>query len=287
MTFNTNKPTYIHHYTNIDTLALILKSKSIRFNRLDHVDDLTESRSISGINFGKYFFVSCWTYSDEESIPRWHMYTNEMTGVRISIIKDLFKREPLIPYPKWRLMQNGEILSPIPFERIFTNDYLILPAFLQESNFCRYVTYKNDLEKIFENAVNFHISQNGEAKLKINNLFDLASYKKTEWSFQKEIRFILFILPSLPIPNRGISDENYLKDLPNHIINCFKRNIGPDIHYFDVEIAKDTFDNIGVTLGPLASDGERLLVEALLEKYTKNGKLIPSKLAGTIRKPMK
>ena len=34
----------IYHYTNIETLALILKNRTIRFNRLDHVDDLEEGR---------------------------------------------------------------------------------------------------------------------------------------------------------------------------------------------------------------------------------------------------
>ena len=33
----------IYHYTSIETLALILDSQKIRFNRLDRVDDLEES----------------------------------------------------------------------------------------------------------------------------------------------------------------------------------------------------------------------------------------------------
>lgn len=52
----------IYHYTNIDTLALILKNRTIRFNRLDNVDDLEEGKAESlGIKFCKYIFVSCWT----------------------------------------------------------------------------------------------------------------------------------------------------------------------------------------------------------------------------------
>lgn len=37
----------IYHYTSIENLALILKNKSIRFNRLDHVDDKEEANIIS------------------------------------------------------------------------------------------------------------------------------------------------------------------------------------------------------------------------------------------------
>lgn len=71
---------YIHHYTNINTLALILKNKKIRFNRLDRVDDMSEAKALRGYNLSQYLFVSCWTDSEEESIPQWHMYTNSMTG---------------------------------------------------------------------------------------------------------------------------------------------------------------------------------------------------------------
>ena len=74
----------IHHYTNIETLALILSSRKLRFNRLDRVDDIREAQKHKGIDFGKYFFVSCWTYDQNESIPQWHMYTEKMSGVRIS-----------------------------------------------------------------------------------------------------------------------------------------------------------------------------------------------------------
>ena len=67
--------TLIHHYTNINTLALILKHKTIRFNRLDRVDDISEAQSFGKYNLAKYLFVSCWTDSATESIPQWHMYT--------------------------------------------------------------------------------------------------------------------------------------------------------------------------------------------------------------------
>lgn len=52
----------IYHYTNIEALALILKNQTIRFNRLDKVDDIEEGKAESwGVKFCKYVFVSCWT----------------------------------------------------------------------------------------------------------------------------------------------------------------------------------------------------------------------------------
>lgn len=36
---------YLYHYTNIETLALILKNRTIRFNSLDRMDDLQEQQT--------------------------------------------------------------------------------------------------------------------------------------------------------------------------------------------------------------------------------------------------
>ena len=85
--------TIIHHYTNIEALALILRNRTLRFNRLDQVDDPEESTFISNVvNLGIYTFVSCWTEAKEESIPMWKMYTNGKWGVRLSVEKlGLFK----------------------------------------------------------------------------------------------------------------------------------------------------------------------------------------------------
>lgn len=46
----------LYHYTSLDTLALILKNKTIMFNRLDRVDDI-EERTIesNGVYFGRFY----------------------------------------------------------------------------------------------------------------------------------------------------------------------------------------------------------------------------------------
>ena len=81
----------LYHYTSIENLALILKNKTIRFNRLDRVDDIEESSIYEKtVPMGKYTFVSCWTDNEEESIPLWKMYTPQMKGVRIAMDYDMF-----------------------------------------------------------------------------------------------------------------------------------------------------------------------------------------------------
>ena len=40
---------YLYHYTSVDSLALILKNKTIRLNPLDKMDDLQEKKTKSPI----------------------------------------------------------------------------------------------------------------------------------------------------------------------------------------------------------------------------------------------
>lgn len=74
---------YLYHYTNLSSLALILKNKTIRFNSLINMDDAEEVRTRNSEYLGKYCFVSSWTNQSDESIPFWGLYTHQMSGVRI------------------------------------------------------------------------------------------------------------------------------------------------------------------------------------------------------------
>ncbi|MCD8078549.1 MAG: hypothetical protein LUE63_09315, partial [Lachnospiraceae bacterium] len=62
---------YLYHYTSVDTLALILKNKTICFNNLLYVDDAEEVETNDMGPLGKFVYASCWTDSDQESIPLW------------------------------------------------------------------------------------------------------------------------------------------------------------------------------------------------------------------------
>ena len=89
---------YLYHYTNTETLALILSNKTIRFNSLNNVDDLQEQETSDVKNFGQYCFVSCWTDDAEESIPMWKMYGNFTSGIRIKMKKYPFLERATVPY---------------------------------------------------------------------------------------------------------------------------------------------------------------------------------------------
>ena len=85
---------FLYHYTNLFAFASIIKNRSIRFSPLSKMDDINDGQSKDFETISQYVFASSWTYSNEESIPFWAMYTNDMHGVRIGLPKNPFKKYP-------------------------------------------------------------------------------------------------------------------------------------------------------------------------------------------------
>lgn len=277
----------IHHYTIINTLSLILKYKTIRFNRLDRVDDESEAKSFGNYELGKFLFVSCWTDSDIESIPLWHIYTDKMCGIRITLDEHWMYYRPLKPDPKYNFVQEGTLCAPVPFEKFFNDNYLILPNVFQKNNVLRKVKYVDDPSVYLKNVVDLKVQPDNKAEMQLKSVNDFATYKQKIWAFQDEVRFLLFILPTIPIPPNGFNNEQYLNALPSHIMNAIINGNGPNIEYFDLDIDPNVLDNIIVTLGPLCEEGDIVIVDSLLKQYTKNGVLQKSKLTGNIKKAIR
>jgi hypothetical protein len=61
-------PKILFHYTSIETLALILSTRKLRFNRLDRVNDMGEAQSLDYPKAQTLVFASCWTAADREQI---------------------------------------------------------------------------------------------------------------------------------------------------------------------------------------------------------------------------
>ncbi|RGQ47520.1 hypothetical protein DWY92_19075 [Bacteroides uniformis] len=117
----------IYHYTNIEALALILKNQTIRFNRLDKVDDIEEGNAESwGVKFCKYVFVSCWTDIKEENIPLWKMYSGDTGGIRIALEQEMFKEYLIANLKIESLQSKGSMISKIsPQDMINPNFFII------------------------------------------------------------------------------------------------------------------------------------------------------------------
>jgi len=270
----------IYHYTNIHSLALILESRKIRFTRLDGVDDIREAQTVSGIQFGKYFFVSCWTKSSREHIPLWNMYTPDMQGVRIGFPDMPFKMSPLTAPQSWNFTQKGVIHSPLSFEEMFCEKYCILPVFLTQKMFAGPVTYVPDMSVAYKENVKLSLGVDGnQNRLQIKDMPSLPRTKDDDWAFQKEYRFVLLITPSIPVPSDGIGNRNFTDNFIQHVFSCFLGGIDPGIKYYDLKLDEEAIKSIDVTLGPRAELSDQLLVEALLSKHSIQKRVNKSALA--------
>lgn len=270
----------LYHYTTTESLALILKNKSLLFNRLDCVDDIEEGSVMScGIMVGRYVFVSCWTESAEESIPLWKMYGGgDKMGVRIGLEKEMFRRyhivNPKIGNQQWY----GEMDLPLSLEELNAPDYFVLPIFqMDEDYFYRKIQYVDNVSDKTNDAVTITPPQNEKGETQINIKFgEIGRYKHKRWEFQNETRFVVTIFPYNPnlAPPEKVGTIAINTYIQNKTVNFTK--------YF-LPLDERALRNIEITLSPNATDGQRVLVESLIREYAPEAKIKNSSLGKLVR----
>jgi len=269
---------YLYHYTNIETLALILKNKTVRFNSLDKMDDLQEQQTADVKNIGQFCYISSWTDDSTESIPMWNMYASLDFGVRIRLCKNPFKiyETPVEQVSKTLNMNikgetnEGTVRSIIPLIEMFEKGFYSIQAINQ--NLLYKVEYTNDNEKLYPHLLN----ENGDQFLL--SLGDVGKHKNLHWQFQKEWRYILNILPL----NMNQSAEAMDYDF-QLVANKIKLGLEKQsFSYYDMQISENAFKEMEITLSPCLSEGNRVIVQALIEKYNPTASLKESSLIGLI-----
>ena len=267
----------IYHYTSIESLALILKSQTLMFNRLDCVDDIEEgSVESSGIFIGKYVFVSCWTETSEESIPLWKMYAGDKMGVRIGLEKDMFQKY-LIVNPKWGGQQwQGSMILPLPPEAFDAKDHFVLPILTLDGDFFyRKIQYVDDVASKTRDAVVITPDGNGKADANIS-LGEIGRYKHKRWAFQDESRFVLNILPFNPL----LANPD---DIGSIAISSYMQNKPINFTHYFMHLDPRVLSTIEITLSPNATEGQRIIVESLVRHYAPNAVIKNSVLGHLVK----
>ena len=263
--------TVLYHYTTIETLALILKNKTIRFNRLDNVDDLEEAYTTSqGINLSKYVFVSCWSETGEESIPQWRLYANGQNGIRISLEKKFFE-EYIVSSTKEVQVEAGSGKYLLPLEQMLTNKYMFLPPVNDSPLFYKKIVY---VEDVFPKRD--EIAKLDEKDMSIG-FGEVGSYKNKRWAFQDEVRFRLVAIPN----PQGMSYSD--PQFSNLFRLNLKNNIELSFDHYDLKIKNTALDTLGVTLCPTAGESQKILVSSLLNQYAPQAVVEDSAFKGCVR----
>lgn len=143
----------------------------------------------------------------------------------------------------------------------------------------------DNIEARYAEAVKVTKQPEGKVSMTISRPFDLVRLKSPEWTFQAEYRFFLFVLPSIQLPPEGPGSPAFYERFPSYVAQAMLNGIAPGVNYLDIDLSKPALDNILVTTGPLCSQGAKLCVQALVERYAPKGRVEQSCFSGTIRTP--
>lgn len=240
------KEEYLYHYTTVESLAMILSTKTFRFTALSDLDDLQEGKTEDISDIGRTIFVCCWTDDSMESIPMWNMYSKMEAGIRIKAVKHLFEdyligEDRKIKVSGYEHFTDERIIFPQELEQIIYND--------EEKNLCSRIVKDN------------HWNQS-----------KLGKYKRTAWEFQREWRYIVRCWPGPRYDNLECSAEEKYKEFAKRIPR----------HLF-LKVKPQVFDSLEITLSPKISDGNRVIIELLKREYCPNMIVKESELKNCIR----
>lgn len=281
-------PDFLYHYTSIEGLAHILSSRKIRFSRLDLLDDMDEGSSSDILDWRKYFFVSCWSSSEEESIPLWSMYTNDMRGVRLKIKTDMFKKYQysLDSVPKFMKLADTSSAPPgvevmlesyMPYDEMHGESYIVMPPSWRKEDWPFAVEYTADENKLKQEILKRN-AKTGQTTISYN---EVARYKRKVWQFQDEWRFRLYCHNAAP---RSLMNKMIEADYLNLMIKSLS-TLGTGIakEYFYLTLDNNVFENIEILLGPKVVEAQKIIVESLKENYCPSASILNSQLSGKIR----
>lgn len=274
---NTSKnPDFLYHYTSINTLALILSTKKIKFNSLPFVDDMEEENIRDEAKLAKYCFISAWTNKKSESIAMWEMYSNGMNGVRIGLPSNLFNDyklsaksliehfSPSAENSKATYPEEGLIPSPVDEYEYFNekNNYL---GSLDGADLIA-MKYTNCIDMLRP-----QLFQKRGNDLELHNKMGVC--KKSIWKFQSEWRYIISIFPFNFIEAYGHpldykKTRKYFELLSASAPDLCSTKAHPELpKCFLLPIDINKLKEIKIMLGPKTNDGDRLIIEALCHEY--------------------
>lgn len=258
-------PAVLYHYASLDTLALILHNRTIRFSRLDKVDDPQEQRSADSQNLGKMKLVSCWTSSDEESVPMWREYAGAECGVRIQMKSYPFKQYSVSTESLCKLSRDAVLNTyggsfdglHLPIEDFWDRSYHF-KEMARSVEMLHKVQYTNDKSLLFPEVI--RSCGNGWIEA---DLSALGIHKATAWSYQKEWRYVLTGVP-VGIASIIKGDAEAVKKAAEVILDRCDPGIPS---FYDLAISDEAFSSMKIVTSPKMSPGNRVILDALVQKY--------------------
>jgi len=258
--------TDVFHYTSIDTLKLILRSRKVRFKRFDTLDDLSEVQTHDNITFAKFFFTSCWTSKEYECALMWDKYGDNYRGVRIGLPSDMFE---LYQY------EDGEYeVDGVPLSVIGTPSYPLSLEQLSQLNcfpinvnnpewFAGQVEYIADIAAHYQGCFK---EENGGYR--VSDGMGLPFKKSVQWESQQEFRYVIGLLST---------------DIARMKMSKTPISPYPSFEYVDLNLKQNIFDQLKIQIGPNCTTQQKNEVFSFASNFAPEAKIVESSLTGTLR----
>jgi len=243
----------IYHYTKIDTLEKILKSKLLRLNRLykgvDDEEEFLYGSGPSNVKVSKYIYVSSWTKEQGEIPDLWERYGDNYKGVRIGLDEDFLEKK--------RSIYGGKFFIYEPLTKDWKDCFA--PEIFNEAKLYDIQYVENNEERIKG------LIQNEDDLINVK-IRELGIYKnQSNWNVQKECRFRIVLLPdSKRDYNNDTGSTKILKeviDIANQFLNNKSIETPPDVY---IPIRPEQLRRIEVTMGKYTTQEDIKRVRKLL-----------------------
>lgn len=249
-------PDRLQHFTSVDALEKILSSKTLRFARLDTVNDPEEADAVDLPGASTSVFVSCWTDAKRDALPMWSMYGDDFSGVRISLPSNMFagRKSPNV------FEDGGAIVTfdgAIEIQRNFPAMGARGCAIIGPNK----VYYSDDAR--YRRPQMIH-RRRGRAQVVP---FDLGMVKSLDWSFEQEWRFKISLLAF----SGYYPDDAYFNEVTLDLVTY---PVTTD--HLLVPMDPTALDEMQVMLGPKASREVVDRVTGLLQLYAPKATLLRS-----------
>ncbi|MFH4967483.1 hypothetical protein V8G61_04685 [Gaetbulibacter sp. M240] len=248
-------PSHLYHYTECETLKLILESQTIRFTRLDSLNDPLEGIYDENSLVRNFVLSSSWTSEYRDELPMWRMYT-DLKGVRFKMPIDLFSKSVMVlrklSDTNFQLGSDLEKQYELSLNMIipFASDSPVQNHFIDRvygPTKVEYVPTENDLRK------GVLTSEEGKEEALTVHLNIIGQRKIDFWAFEKEYRYRLFF-------NNGILIQAH-RNVLNGLID-----LNLSTKYIDIQFKKQSLEGIEILLGPKTDEKYKEQFNSLLNK---------------------
>lgn len=223
-----------YHYTSLQTLETILKSKRFRFTRGDNekLNDLHEYGEKGDARIHECSYFACFTTNHDESIAMWKLYSkNNPNIVRIKIPQKAFQT--------W--------FNNINLVTTFCNTPRLIKDeehFLSDISYVRLFQETNEIQFTWKNHSYSHRLDNGQDKAPLFT----SLIKNIAWKFEEECRAIV----RFSNPNDASCPYIYIP-ISENLISSFQILAGPEFSENALQSLKMLCRQHNIKIQPLKS----------------------------------